>query len=122
MIKKYCDHCGKEIRGKEAFELDITETFYDFKKFKSIGVGSTLCRDCYDLRRQKHAELDEEFLNIYEKSEPEIEVWFCKSCGRTVRKNPIDGPSAWCPKCWKPYTIQYRKADYFDGSKKLSES
>jgi rubrerythrin len=57
-----------------------------------------------------------------DKSEPEIEVWFCKSCGRTVRKNPVDGPSAWCPKCWKPYTIQYRKADFFDGSKELSKS
>lgn len=57
-----------------------------------------------------------------DESEPEIEVWFCKSCGRTVRKNPEDGSSAWCPKCWKPYTIQYRKADYFDGSKELSES
>ena len=59
---KRCDHCGKEIVEKNTCTLDITETFYSSKRFKSVGVGACLCLECAQLRNDLHAELDMEFL------------------------------------------------------------
>jgi hypothetical protein len=59
---KRCDHCGKETAEKNICTLDITETFYSSKRFKSVGVGMHLCLECAQLRNELHAELDMEFL------------------------------------------------------------
>lgn len=50
-MSKYCEHCGKEINGKNFYTLDFLQTFYNSKEFKRAGVGMVLCLDCYDLRQ-----------------------------------------------------------------------
>lgn len=61
-MSEYCEHCGKEINGKNFYTLDFLQTFYSSKEFKRAGVGMALCLDCYDLRQQLHYNLDKEFL------------------------------------------------------------
>lgn len=50
-MSEYCEHCGKEINGKNFYTLDFLQTFYSSKEFKRAGVGMALCLDCYDLRQ-----------------------------------------------------------------------
>lgn len=62
MSLKRCDHCGKELTNMQLCRLDIGDTFYSSKRFKSVGVGAYLCLECAQLRNELHAELDMEFL------------------------------------------------------------
>jgi hypothetical protein len=61
-MSKYCEHCGKEISGRNFCTLDFLQTFYSNKEFKRAGVGMALCMDCYNLRQELHYNLDKEFL------------------------------------------------------------
>lgn len=64
---KICSHCGKKLMNRNTCTLDICDTFYHSKMFKSVGVGAVLCSECAQLRNNLHAELDMKFL--YQKGE-----------------------------------------------------
>lgn len=38
-MSKYCEHCGKEINGKNFYILDFLQTFYNSKEFKRAGLA-----------------------------------------------------------------------------------
>lgn len=64
MMKIFCDHCGREIRGVEVDELSCDDCFYDHETREFVGSGYTLCPKCWNERLQAHINLDREFLNM----------------------------------------------------------
>lgn len=66
MGKTFCDHCGKEIKGVEIYELDCGNCFFDAENREFVGAGYTLCEKCLDERHQAHINLDMKFLHIVE--------------------------------------------------------
>jgi len=46
MRKTFCDHCGKEITGKDINELGTGDCFFDMPNKDFVGCGYTLCEWC----------------------------------------------------------------------------
>ena len=66
MRKTFCDHCGKEITGKDINELGTDDCFFDVPNKDFVGYGYTLCEECWDERKAAHIQLDKIFLNMVE--------------------------------------------------------
>ena len=65
MIKKICDHCGKEITmWDDENSLDANDCFFDYETKRFIGIDSLLCSKCLEERNEKHIALDREFLKL----------------------------------------------------------
>lgn len=65
MIKKFCDHCGKEITmWDDENSLEADDCFFDYEIKRFIGIDSLLCAKCLEERNKKHIALDLEFLKL----------------------------------------------------------
>ena len=66
MVKTFCDHCMKEIKGVEINELSTDDCTFDSETKEFVGAGYMLCEKCWDERQKAHINLDMKFLNIVE--------------------------------------------------------